>query len=121
MSIKLPEKPVDQYVVEYWDIDYERLTKVRLVYHVNTPWKTYEPERSGGADLVDDWMVYRDDSTYAEGRFCGWDAPCGITFGKRCFLTREEAVVVLKERLERSLEYAKQKVREIKSTLKELV
>lgn len=119
--ITLPAEPVDQHVVEYWDIDYERLTKVRLVYHVNTPWVKYEPERTGGADLVDDWMVYRDDSKYAEGRLCGWDAPKFITFGKRYFLTREEAVKVLRERLEGTLEHYRQKVRELQSTLKKLI
>lgn len=61
LRITLPKEPVDGYVVEGWRVDPQTVTicRVKNVYHVNTPWKTFSPDRmSHGKDIVDDWMVH---------------------------------------------------------------
>lgn len=77
MILKLPKKPKHLHEVRMWSIDtYDGLPRMhRYVYHVFTKWSDYSPgDDRPGADLVDHWMHYEGDRTYAAGRNCGWDA-----------------------------------------------
>jgi hypothetical protein len=69
-----PESPVDRFTVEWWTVtdsvlDFA-LVAHRAEYHVNTKWSDMPNARPGGADVVDDWMLYRDGTCV--GRTEGW-------------------------------------------------
>lgn len=82
--IELPKEPVDQFTFEGYvvaDGHFPGISFVRYVYHVNTPWDKYSPDRGGGAPIVDDWMIYNRscDPQYnsqltCDGRRHGWES-----------------------------------------------
>jgi hypothetical protein len=82
MHLQLPKRPVDGYTVHGWGVyshNSYTVRKLTFVYHKNTKWDDYDKsgDNRGGADLVDDWMVYEGDIDgeswdYCRGRYCGW-------------------------------------------------
>lgn len=106
MEYQLPDGPVDQMeIVAYkFNSPGERIRQIRYIYHVNTPWRTYDPtSRMNGADLIDDWMLYTDGSTIADGRIEGW-LNIQLSLGN-AFATKREASLALIPILEKRAEY----------------
>ena len=96
LKIELPEKPVDQYRLDWYRVSVTNtryyISKMHAIYHINTPWNVYSPNESGGTDLIDDWMLYHDEN--AQGRWCGWESPKSETLKNyliNCFATLPEA------------------------------
>lgn len=89
----LPCEPVDGHILSFYQVDATgddlRLRRISLEYHVATPWARYSPDRGGGTDLVDTWMVSEDGCT--TGRIPGWRRPVGNPFD-RIYATFVEAV-----------------------------
>jgi hypothetical protein len=76
----LPEASVDGFEVIWYKVDpdwtdrkYYIITKMRAVYHANTPWSDFSPNSKGGADLEDCWMIYSDENNYPDGRTLEWN------------------------------------------------
>lgn len=93
LPFTIPDKPVDQYKVKFYRLSMSEcwvyIREMECVYHTNTPWDVYSPNDKGGADLVDDWMVYANGS--AEGRITGWGNILNM-YPENIFATREEAI-----------------------------
>lgn len=117
-----PESPVDGYELKWYQISVSSnwwyLSEKKAVYHVNTPWNKFSPNERGGADLVDDWMIYK--NGYAEGRWTGWNAPCNLTYWENCFHTKAEALAEIRKRLETYVTEELKKVRYIKKMIAEV-
>ena len=98
MKLELPAEPVDGYVVEFFELAYDRLRAGKAVYHVNTPWSAYcLGDKRGGRDLVDSWMLSYRGSDY--GRLLGWSFLIDGLAGPTIFATQAEAAIALAERL----------------------
>lgn len=107
MKIHLASTPVDKYEIKYFSIDYDLVCEIKLIYHVNTPWKSLFPGESGGSPFTDEWQLFRDG--YFEGRIEHWLGPVASGFAVDDFTTRDEANAALYSRLERrAASYEKQ-------------
>lgn len=119
----IPEQPIDGYQLNYYRISVSSvwwfLNEMKAIYYLNTSWDKYSPNNKGGADLADDWMIYKDN--YAEGRFCGWKSPAELKeYWYDCFLTKEEALTEIRKRLEKYLSNEKRKVVYIEKMIAEV-
>lgn len=96
-KLRLPQEPVDGFEVEYFDIEGDYLSHIRLKFHVNTKWSAVrECHRDcHGADLVNQWQVF--DGPRFVGRIDGWDTPLR-TPHTNSFHRRDDAINVLAQR-----------------------
>lgn len=103
IKITLPEKPVDRYRIDWYEIsvspDWYYITKRHAIYYANVKYTILYPTEKNGADLIDQWMFYKDD--YASGRRDGWDLT-GIGWDD-CFATENEAKAEVIKRLNKYL------------------
>ena len=118
----LPEEPVDGYRIDWWRVstsrDWYYINKMHAIYYVNTPWNEYAPENKGGAALVDDWMIYKDDYKWGEGRWCGWKTPEeNLAKYHIGYATREEAEEATKRYLEEYKQKAERDIQIINAML----
>lgn len=93
LPFTIPDEPVDGFVVSCYRVDLwgdsAQVDHFAYEYHVCTPWGRYSPDRPGGSDLVDTWMI--NEGGRCIGRMPGWQAirriPADIVFA-----THAEAV-----------------------------
>ena len=86
----LPANRIDKFRIEWWEWDRNayRLTHYVAIYHVNTAWSEFEPDRS--ADFIDQWALYEDGRLV--GRLIGWPPGVYMTFTKNVFFNRRDAL-----------------------------
>jgi hypothetical protein len=103
----LPEKPVDGYTVTwfevYKDVYSASVSEHKAVFHVNTKWDDFAPDRKGGVDIVNDWMCYT--RGHADGRMCGWYSILDWDW-KDDYATRKEA-------LKAAIDYCTQRIKDL--------
>ena len=118
----LPDEPIDRHRVEYYRIsgyhDDPRIVRICLVYHVNSAWLEVCPDRNDrdGANFVNHWQVFSDGDFTGRTRD-GWDVVLAGPWDET-FKTYEEARAFLLGCLTRSLEDAREKVREIEERIR---
>lgn len=91
--LRLPKEPVNGFEVEYFDIEGNYLSHIRLKFHVNTKWS--DVEEGHGADLINQWQVF--DGPRFVGRIDGWDTPLH-TSHSNSFHRRDDAIDALVKR-----------------------
>lgn len=102
--LELPQEPVDGWELEYFDIDGDYLSHIRLKFHVNTKWSEIEKE-GRGLDLINQWQVF--DGARFVGRIDGWARPLETPHANS-FNRRDDAVTALVKRFtERAIGYEK--------------
>lgn len=104
-ELRLPQEPVDGFEVEYFDIQGDYLSHIRLRFHVNTKWADVrECHRDCyGADLINQWQVF--DGPRFVGRIDGWSTPL-YTPHASSFHRRDDAIDALVKRFtDRAISY----------------
>lgn len=95
-KLLLPQEPVNGFEVEYFDIEGDYLSHIRLRFHFNTKWADVADGRDGrGADLVNQWQVF--DGPRFVGRIDGWSTPLHTPHASS-FHRRDDAIAVLARR-----------------------
>lgn len=116
LPFMLPNEPVDGYTVKYYDLSMCELwcyiKETVCVYHVHTPWYIYAPNRKGGADLIDDWMISVEGSDV--GRIDNWSDIIKIS-SEDIFATRKEAIQESIIRYDRYIARATKRIRELEA------
>jgi len=92
--LELPQEPVDGYELEYFDIDGDYLSHIRLRFHVNSKWSDIVREEGRGADFINQWQVF--DGARFVGRINGWKTPLETPHA-RSFNRRDDAVTALSQ------------------------
>ena len=115
LPFTLPEKPVDKFRIHYFRVwrggaDNIIIDEITSVYHINTSWDAYSPNNRGGADLVDDWMVFENGS--ATGRIEGWVKILEID-PEAIFETKTEAIKYAIEVYGKWIADAKERIRKL--------
>lgn len=118
----LPETPVDQYSLEWYDVDVSPvwcyIDHKKVVYHVDTPWGKISDVK-GGAPLTDQWQIFK--NGHFCSRFTGWDFLAkDSSMWENCFLTKEQAVNEATRQLNGYISSAKKKIVCIEELLLEL-
>jgi len=117
MNFVFPEKPVDLFELVYFTAEDYGVVEYRLLYHVDSKWDDVYPESKGGADLTDDWQVFRNGSF--TGRYSGW--PLKSLGDRPRYTTRAEAMTVARAQLERSIAMRESELAEKRARFAEMV
>jgi len=91
---ELPDAPVDGYKVTWWRVegfdDNVHVIECHATYYVHKKWNEYCPDRPGGADIIDSWMI----QDIMRCRGAGWSSAWDLDDWKRdkYFSTKKEAL-----------------------------
>lgn len=105
----------DGQVIVWWEIEREAWDPENMVrkrsaqYYWNIPVQEAYPELpSWGTPLVNTWMLHKNGR--AEGRIPGYEEGLKILDRPGCFTSEKEAVVALRECLQRAVQRAEERL-----------
>src|SRR6185436_13876704 len=117
INLALPVSPVHLYELKYFSVDHERVQEIRLKYHAYSKWAEV-CESKNGADFTDQWQVFVDG--WFSGRMDGWNRPTRIDHVNH-FEKREDAVNVLRERLEARAQSYDERAQDLRAKARQII
>lgn len=119
----IPDEPVDQYEIHWYRVihlNVPRISELRALYHVNTPWEALYPgdNRPGGAVFTDQWQVFEDGNF--NGRMPsweGWSRICDDYAWAHGYATKEEAQKAANEWTKKRIARLEEEILELKTYL----